>query len=133
MALVAGNMSNSNVETVSSTADRLKLGLAILVIIAGIVGYSMLEGHAAVLRIGVFLVSVIVAGVIAWASEPGKRSLSFGRDAYNEVKRVVWPTRQETIRMTGIVFVFVIVVGAFLWLVDKLLQWAIFGVLLGWN
>lgn len=126
-------MSNSNVETVSSTADRLKLGLAILVIIAGVVGYSMLEGHAAVLRIGVFLASVIVAGVIAWASEPGKRSLSFGRDAYNEVKRVVWPTRQETIRMTGIVFVFVIVVGAFLWLVDKLLQWAIFGVLLGWN
>src|SRR5690606_16851910 len=119
-------MSNSNVETVSSTADRLKLGLAILVIIAGVVGYSMLEGHAAVLRIGVFLASVIVAGVIAWASEPGKRSLSFGRDAYNEVKRVVWPTRQETIRMTGIVFVFVIVVGAFLWLVDKLLQWAIF-------
>lgn len=133
MALVAGNMSNSNVETVSSTADRLKLGLAILVIIAGVVGYSMLEGHAAVLRIGVFLASVILAGVIAWASEPGKRSLSFGRDAYNEVKRVVWPTRQETIRMTGIVFVFVIVVGAFLWLVDKLLQWAIFGVLLGWN
>ena len=126
-------MSNSNVETVSSNADRLKLALAVLVIVAGIVGYSMLEAQPTVLRIGVFLLSVIVAAFIAWASEPGKRSLGFGRDAYNEVKRVVWPTRKETIRMTGIVFAFVVVVGAFLWLVDQVLQWAIFGVLLGWN
>lgn len=133
MALVAGNMSNSNVETVSSNADRLKLALAVLVIAAGIVGYSMLEAQPTVLRIGVFLLSVIVGGFIAWSSEPGKRSLSFGRDAYSEVKRVVWPTRSETIRMTGIVFAFVVVVGAFLWLVDKILQWVIFGVLLGWN
>ena len=133
MALVAGNMSNSNVETVSSNADRLKLALAVLVLVAGIVGYSMLESHATVLRIGAFLLSVIVAGLIAWSSEPGKRSMSFGRDAYNEIKRVVWPSRQETIRMTGIVFAFVAVVGIFLWLVDQILQWVIFGVLLGWN
>ncbi|NYT26349.1 preprotein translocase subunit SecE [Alcaligenaceae bacterium] len=126
-------MSNSNVETVSSNADRLKLALAVLVIVAGIVGYSMLEGHAAVLRVGAFLLSLIVAGLIAWSSEPGKRSLSFGRDSYNEVKRVVWPTRKETVRMTGIVFAFVVVIGAFLWLVDQILQWLIFGILLGWN
>ena len=125
-------MSNK-VETVSSNADRLKLALAILVIVAGIVGYSMLDNQPTVLRLGTFLVSVIVAGFIAWSSEPGKRSLSFGRDAYNEVKRVVWPSRSETIRMTGIVFAFVAVVGIFLWLVDKILQWVIFGVLLGWN
>ena len=126
-------MSNSNVETVTSTADRLKLALAVLVIVAGIVGYSMLEGQPAVLRVGVFLVSLIVAAAIAWVSEPGKRTLSFGRDSYNEVKRVVWPTRQETLRMTGIVFAFVVVVGGFLWLVDQILQWVIFGILLGWN
>src|SRR5690606_37822964 len=117
----------------SSNADRLKLALAVLVIAAGIVGYSMLESQPTVLRIGVFLLSVIVGGFIAWSSEPGKRSLSFGRDAYNEVKRVVWPTRAESLRMTGIVFVFVVVVGAFLWLVDKIFQWVIFGLLLGWN
>lgn len=126
-------MSNSNVETVSSNADRLKLVLAVLVIVAGIVAYSMLEGQPAVLRVGVFLASVIVAGIVAWTSEPGKRALSFGRDSYNEVKRVVWPTRKESVRMTGIVFAFVIVVGVFLWVVDKILQWVIFGILLGWN
>ena len=133
MALIAGTMSNSNVETVTSNVDRLKLALSVLVIVAGIVGYSMLEGQPAVIRVGVFLISLILAAVIAWTSEPGKRTLSFGRDSYNEVKRVVWPTRQETLRMTGIVFAFVIVVGIFLWLVDQILQWVIFGVLLGWN
>ena len=126
-------MSNSNVETVTSNADRLKLALAVLVIVAGIVGYSMLEGQPAVLRVGVFIASLVVAAVIAWASEPGKRTLSFGRDSYNEVKRVVWPTRKESVRMTGIVFAFVIVIGAFLWVVDQILKWVIFGVLLGWN
>ena len=126
-------MSNSNVETVSSNADRLKLALAVLIIVAGIVAYSMMEGQPAVLRVGAFLASVIVAGFIAWSSEPGKRTLSFGRDSYNEVKRVVWPTRKESVRMTGIVFAFVIVIGAFLWVVDQILKWVIFGVLLGWN
>ena len=126
-------MSNSNVETVSNNADRLKLALAVLVIAAGIVGYSMLDSQPTVLRIGVFLLSVIVGGFIAWSSEPGKRSMSFARDSYNEIKRVTWPTRSETIRMTGIGFAFVVVVGAFLWIVDKVFQWVIFGLLLGWN
>jgi preprotein translocase subunit SecE len=46
---------------------------------------------------------------------------------------VVWPTRAETIQMTGIVFAFVIVMAIFLWLVDKLIEWIIYGVFLGWN
>lgn len=126
-------MSNSKVETVSSKADRIKLGLAVLVIVAGIVGYSMLEGQAPVLRVGVFIASVIVAALIAWFSEPGRRSISFARDSSNEVKRVVWPTRKEATQMTGIVFVFVAIMGILLWVVDKLLQWVIYGLLLGWN
>lgn len=126
-------MSNSNVETVTSTADRLKLGLAVLVIVAGIVGYSMLEGQPAVARVGVFIGGLVLAVVIAWFSEPGRRTLSFGRDSYNEVKRVVWPTRKEATQMTGIVFAFVIAMGIMLWVVDKSLEWVIYGLLLGWK
>jgi preprotein translocase subunit SecE len=113
--------------------DRIKLGVAVLVIVAGIVGYSMLEGQPTIARVGVFVGSLVVAGIIAWFSEPGRRTLSFGRDSYNEVKRVVWPTRKETTQMTGIVFVFVIAMGAFLWIVDKVLEWVIYGLLLGWK
>lgn len=126
-------MSNSNVETVSSNIDRFKLGLAVLVIVAGIVGYSVLEDQPTIARVGVFLGSLIIAALIAWFSEPGRRTLSFGRDAYNEVKRVVWPTRKESTQMTGIVFVFVAAMGLFLWVVDKGLAWVIYGLLLGWN
>lgn len=126
-------MSNSNVETVSSTADRIKLGLAVLVIVAGIVGYSVLEDQPTIARVGVFLAGLVVATIIAWFSEPGRRTLSFGRDAYSETKRVVWPTRKETTQMTGIVFVFVAAIGLLLWVVDKGLEWAIYGLLLGWK
>lgn len=126
-------MSNTNVETVTSTADRLKLALAVLVIIAGIVGYSVLDTQPMVARVGVFLGSLVLAVIIAWFSEPGRRTLSYGRDSYHEVKRVVWPTRKEATQMTGIVFVFVVVMGLFLWLVDKALEWIIYGLFLGWN
>src|SRR5690606_39524925 len=127
------NMSNSNVETVSSSTDRIKLGLAVLVIVAGIVGYSMLEGEPAIVRAGVFIGSLVVAAVIAWFSEPGRRTISFGRDSYNEVDRVVWPTRKESTQMTGIVFAFAVVMGLLLWIVDKGLEWVIYGLLLGWK
>lgn len=126
-------MSKTNVETITSTADRLKLGLAVLAIIAGVVGYSMLEGQPGLARVGVFLAGVVVAIIIVWFSEPGRRTLSFARDSYNEVKRVVWPTRKETTQMTGIVFVFVAVMALLLWVVDKGLEWAVYGLLLGWK
>ena len=127
-------MSNTTIENVTSTADRLKLGLAVVVIIAGIVGFSVLESKIPMVgRIAVFIGSLILAAVIAWFSEPGRRTIAFAQDSYGEVRRVVWPTRKETIQMTGIVFAYVAVMGLFLWLLDKLIAWLLFGVLLGWK
>lgn len=127
-------MSNTTIENVTSTTDRLKLVLAVIVIIAGIVGFSVLESKIPLVgRIAVFIGSLILAAVIAWFSEPGRRTIAFAQDSYNEVKRVVWPTRKETIQMTGIVFAFVAVMGLFLWVLDKLVAWLLFGVLLGWK
>ena len=127
-------MSNTSVETVTSGTDRIKLILAVLVVIAGIVAFSMFEGKwPAVARVGVFVLSLIVAALIAWTSEPGRRTLAFGQESYNEVKRVSWPTRKETMQMTGIVFAFVAIMGLFLWILDKSVEWLLFGVLLGWK
>ncbi|WP_067758357.1 preprotein translocase subunit SecE [Orrella dioscoreae] len=126
-------MTNTSVETVTSTTDRLKLGLAVLVIIGGIVGFSVLSAEPMVLRIGVFVGSLVLAALIAWFSEPGRRTLSFAQESYHEVKRVSWPTRKETVQMTGIVFAFVAVMGLFLWLLDKGIEWLLYGVLLGWK
>jgi len=127
-------MSNTSVQTVTSGTDRIKLILAVLVVIAGIVAFSMFEGKwPAVARVGVFVLSLIVAALIAWTSEPGRRTLAFGQESYNEVKRVSWPTRKETMQMTGIVFAFVAIMGLFLWILDKSVEWLLFGVLLGWK
>ena len=126
-------MSNTNVETVTSTADRIKLGLAVLVVIAGIVGFSVLGSQPMIARVGVFVGGLVIAALIAWFSEPGRRTLSFGSESYNEVRKVVWPTRKETVQMTGVVFAFVAIMGIFMWVLDKLIQWVLYGLLLGWK
>ncbi|MEI6116957.1 MAG: preprotein translocase subunit SecE, partial [Burkholderiales bacterium] len=71
--------------------------------------------------------------VIVWFTEPGRRTVAFAHESYNEVRRVVWPTRKETMQMTGIVFAFVAIMGLFLWILDKFVEWALFSVLLGWK
>jgi preprotein translocase subunit SecE len=127
-------MSNTSIETVTSVTDKLKLGLAVVVIIAGIVGFSVLESKLPmVARVAIFVGSLALAAVIAWMSEPGRRTIAFAHESYNEVTRVVWPTRKETLQMTGIVFAFVAIMGLFLWVLDKLIGWLLFGVLLGWK
>jgi preprotein translocase subunit SecE len=126
-------MSHQNVETVNRGADRIKLGLAVLVVAAGIVAYSVLVDQSIYVRVGAFIAGLLVAAVIVWFSDTGRRTAAFGRESYNETRRVVWPTRKETTQMTGIVIAFVIAMGALLWVADKLLEWVIYGLLLGWN
>ncbi|GAA5091403.1 MULTISPECIES: preprotein translocase subunit SecE [Paenalcaligenes] len=126
-------MSNTNVETVNRGPDRIKLGLAIAVLAAGIVGYSMLETQPGIVRVAVFLASVVVAALIVWTSHTGKRAVGYIKDSYTEVKRVHWPSRKETTQMTAIVFAFVSVMAVLLWIIDKGLEWVIYGLLLGWK
>jgi preprotein translocase subunit SecE len=126
-------MSHQNVETVSRAAERIKLGLAVLVIVAGIVAYSALVDQPGYVRVGAFIAGLVLAAIIVWFSDTGRRTFAFGRESYNETRRVVWPSRQETTRMTAIVFAFVLAMGALLWIADKLLGWIIYGLLLGWN
>lgn len=126
-------MSHQNVETVNRGADRIKLGLAVLVLAAGIVAYSVLGNEPLYIRLGAFIAGLVVAVLIVWFSDTGRRTVAFGRESYNETRRVIWPTRKETTQMTGIVVAFVIAMGALLWVADKILEWVIYGLLLGWN
>ena len=126
-------MSNPGVQTVSSVAERAKVALAIAAFIAGLAGFYILGDQPMIARVGAVLAGIAVAVIIAWFSEPGRRFLGFAQDSYNEVRRVVWPTRKETIQMTGIVFAFVVIMALFLWVADKLIQWVLYGLLLGWT
>jgi preprotein translocase subunit SecE len=126
-------MSNQTVETVSSTADRAKVVIAVLAVVAGIVGYYLLGKQAFVLRLASILLGVGVALAIVWSSAPGRRFVGFARDAWSETRRVIWPERKETWMVTAYVFAFVVVMALFLWIVDKSLEWLLYGLILGWR
>ena len=72
----------------------------------------------------------VAGAVVAWLSEPGRQFLSFAVEAWGEVKKVVWPTRKETIQTTAAVFAFVVVMALFLWITDKALEWVVYDLLL---
>jgi len=126
-------MSNQNIETVTSGADRFKVGLAVLAVTAGIVGYYMLGQQPLVLRLASILVGGAAGAAIAWTSGPGQRFFAFAKESWSETKRVVWPERKETWMVTAYVFAFVVVMSIFLWIVDKSLEWVLYDLVLGWK
>lgn len=126
-------MSNQNIQDVNSAGDRVKAVLAVVVVLAGIVGFYALAQQPMIARVGSVLGGLILGGVIAWYSGPGRRFLAFAKDSWSETRRVVWPTRKETTQMTLTVFGFVVVMALFLWVVDKSLEWVLYDLLLGWK
>ena len=105
--------------------DKIKLAVAALLVIAGIWGFYYLGASPLIVRLGAILAGVAVAIAIGWTSEPGKRFCAFTQEAITETKKVVWPSRKETMQTTGVVVLFVIVMALFLWVVDASLTWAV--------
>lgn len=99
-------------------ADKIKLLIALLLVAAGVVGFYALGEAAAVLRLAVVLLGLLAATGVFWTSTQGKRFFGFAGESVNEAKRVVWPTRRETMQTTGIVILFAVVMALFLWAVD---------------
>lgn len=133
MGLTGEKMATQQVETVSTGADKAKLGVSALLVVGAVVGFYMLSKQGSVAQWAALLLGLAAAVVVFVTSEPGKEFVAFGRDAWREAKKVVWPTRKETMQMTAYVFAFVVVMAMFLWMTDKLLEWAIFDLLLGWR
>jgi preprotein translocase subunit SecE len=120
-------------ETTISIADKAKLGLAVVLVGAGIWAYYWLGEQPLVLRILAVILGFVVAGLVAWLSEPGRQFMIFALESWAEVKKVVWPTRKETVQTTAAVFAFVVVMAIFLWISDKTLEWVLYDLLLGWK
>jgi len=126
-------MATSQVETVSTSADKAKLIAALFLVIAAVAGFYLLSQYGVVVQWGVLVVGVLAAAATFLVSESGKQLLAFGKDSWREVKKVVWPTRKETLQMTAYVFAFVVVMALFLWLTDKTLGWVLYDLILGWR
>jgi preprotein translocase subunit SecE len=126
-------MASTEVQTVSTPADKAKIGLAVALLVAALAGFYLLAKQGPIVQ-WLTLVAGLIAAVVVFAlSEPGKQLLAFGRDAVREVKKVVWPTRKEAVQMTLYVFAFVVVMALFLWLTDKTLAWLLYDLVLGWK
>ena len=108
----------------AGTADKVKLAVATLIVVAGVAGYYVLADQASWVRWLSVIGSLVLAGVVMAFSRYGSEFRHFVELARIELRKIVWPTRQETLQTTLVVFLFVAVAGAFFWALDLVLAWA---------
>lgn len=121
---------NSKAETTGGKLDSIKLIVALVMVVAATAGFYLYPEQSLLLRVGGLLAVIAIAVVIASQTEKGRQIWSFFQDAQIEVRKVVWPTREETVQTTLIVILMVILIALFLWLLDMFLGWSV-GLLLG--
>ena len=126
-------MATAEAQEGMSAADIAKLAIAAALVVAGVVGYYWLAESALILRVLSVIGGLLAGAAVAWFTVPGREFAVFAGEAVAEVKKVVWPTRKETIQTTAAVFAFVLVMAVFLWLSDKTLEWVLYDLILGWK
>jgi preprotein translocase subunit SecE len=121
------------VETISTGADKAKLAVAGVLVVAAVVAFYMLARQDLWVRVVALIVLLAAAVATFFTSEQGKQLIAYGRDSVREVRKVVWPSRNEALQTTGLVFAFVVVMALFLFLTDKTLEWLLYDLILGWK
>ena len=120
-------------ENGTSAVDIAKLVVAAALVIAGVVGYYWLADSALILRVLCVIGGALAGAAVAWLTTPGRQFTVFASEAIAEVKKVVWPTRKETMQTTLAVFAFVAAMAVFLWFSDKTLEVVLYDWVLGWK
>ncbi len=120
---------NSKVTSEGSKFDALKWAVVLVILTVGVVGNSIYAEESLFYRVVALLVLAGVAGFVALQTEKGQAFFNLFKEAKAEIRKVVWPTRQETGQTTAIVVVVVLVVGLLLWGLDSLLSWLVSGVI----
>jgi preprotein translocase subunit SecE len=116
---------NARAESESSVIDTVKLIVAILVFLGGVGGFYYYSDELLLYRVlGLIAVGLAAVG-IAMTTRSGREVWAFARESRQELRKVIWPTKQESLQTTAVVVVMVIVVGLFLWLLDTFFLWAI--------
>jgi len=109
---------SSKTETAPGALDTVKLIVAAGVLLGGVVAYYYFENESLLLRVAGVLISLALAAVVAYQSMQGQQFWRFVQSSRGELRKVIWPTRQETLQTTLTVFVFVLILGVFFWLLD---------------
>jgi preprotein translocase subunit SecE len=106
-------------------ADKIKIVFAVALLVGGIAAFYYWDQSPLIGRVGAVLGGAAAGAIVFLTSAPGREFFAFSRESIEETKRVVWPTRKETLQTTGVVFAFVAVMAVFLWLIDAGLLWAV--------
>jgi len=126
-------MATSQIQTISTGVDKAKLAAAAILVVASLAAFYLLGKQGQLVQWAVLLVGLAAAAGAFFASESGRQLIAFGRDAWREVRKVVWPARKEAVQITAYVFGFVLIMALFLWLTDKTLEWLFYDLILGWK
>lgn len=105
--------------------ETIKLIVALLLVAAGVAGFYWLADQALIVRILLVLAGVLAAFGVMWTTKLGQDAIVFFRESVVEARKVVWPSRKETIQTTVAVFVLVLVMAVFLWIVDVGFLWMV--------
>jgi preprotein translocase subunit SecE len=114
----------TKVEEQATFVDTAKLALAVLILLAGLVSYYYFASSAVLLRAFGVIVAVAAGIGVVFTSFQGQQLWKFIQGARVELRKVVWPTREETIQTTLVVLVFALIGGVFFWLLDLVLLFA---------
>ena len=120
-------MSEQQEAVQSSGLDKAQLAIAIALVLGGIFAYYWFENQSVWLRAAYVLIGTAAALGLAWQTQIGHSVLAFILSSRNEVRKMVWPSRQETVTTTMFVLLTVLVVGVFMWALDLALFWALSG------
>ena len=114
-----------NAEANSSSLDTVKWIVVVLLVGAGVYGNSYFADESLLYRVLGLLALAVVAGLVALQTAQGAAFWTLTRESRTEIRKVVWPTRQETVQTTLIVVGFVLLVALILWGLDTLLGWLV--------
>ena len=115
----------------STLLDTLKLVVALLVLAGAVVGYYWFDQYPAGFRAAGVILAVLAALAIVSVTAIGRRGREYLSESHFELRKVVWPTRQETVQTTIVVIIVVMILSIILWLIDLFLGWVILDKLLG--
>ena len=116
---------NAHAEEVTSVVDIVKLALSLLFVVAGITAFYYFSDFQLLYRVLVLVLVLGIAVAVSFTTGKGRSLWGFMLEAKQEFKRIVWPTKDEAVRTTLMVFLMVFIVGLILWLLDMFLFWGV--------
>jgi preprotein translocase subunit SecE len=109
----------------SGSLDFLKWGIIVLLLAGAVVGNYYFAEQSILVRALAVVAAIVVAGLVAMQTVKGRSAVAFAKESRTEVRKVVWPTRQEAVQTTGIVLVATLIMSILLWGLDSVLFWVV--------